>query len=96
MKIQRKADRDLALKGLLTGVNPRQSDYPSIQRLVAAGETNLELQRKAIEQTLTPQALPLARDEANVTQANPEISGKIKTKLGAGSPLPAKYIGSSR
>lgn len=89
MNIQRKADRDLALKGLLTGVNPRQSDYSSIQRLVAAGEANLEVQRKAIEETVTPQALQLARDEANTTQANSGISEKIKTKLGAGSPLPA-------
>jgi hypothetical protein len=90
MSIQRKADRDIALQGLLTGVNPRQSDYSSIQRLVAAGEYDLELQRQALLENadLQARALQLAKDEANPTTPNSGISEKIKAKLGGGSPLP--------
>jgi predicted chitinase/pimeloyl-ACP methyl ester carboxylesterase len=90
LNIQRKADRDIAMRGLLTGVNPRQSDYTSIQRLVAQGETKLELQRRALleDPAIQSQALQLAKDEAHPTSPSSGISDKIKTKLGAGNPLP--------
>ncbi len=90
LNIQRKADRDFALGGLLAGINPRQSDYSSIQRLVAEGEQNLEMQRQALftDDGIQAQALQLATTEANPTTPNSGISEKIKAKLGAGSPLP--------
>ncbi len=90
LNIQRKADRDIALRGLLTGINPRQSDYTSIQRLVAQGETKLELQRTALleDPAMQSQALQLAKDEAHPTSPNSGIADKIKTKLGGGNPLP--------
>ncbi len=90
LNIQRKADRDIALRGLLTGINPRQSDYTSIQRLVAQGEANLELQRQALleDPAMQSQALQLAQHEAHPTSPNSGISEKIKTKLGGGNPLP--------
>jgi predicted chitinase len=90
LNIQRKADRDIAMRGLLTGVNPRQSDYTSIQRLVAQGEGDLELQRQALSEdpAMQSQALQLAKDEAHPTSPNSGISDKIKTKLGGGNPLP--------
>ncbi len=88
--IQRKADRELALKGLLTGINPRQRDYSNIQRLVAAGEHDLEVQRQALLENagIQARAFQLAKGEANPTQANSGISEKIKAKLGSGTPLP--------
>jgi hypothetical protein len=88
--IQRKADRDIALQGLLTGVHPRQSDYASIQRLVAAGEYDLEVQRRALLEgdEIQRQAFQLAKEEAHPTTPNSGISEKIKAKLGGGSPLP--------
>jgi Domain of unknown function (DUF4157)/Novel toxin 15 len=90
LNIQRKPDRDIALKGLLTGVNPRQSDYSSIQRLVTAGEHDLEVQRQALleDAGLQSRALQLAKAEAHPMQANSGISEKIKAKLGGGNPLP--------
>jgi Domain of unknown function (DUF4157)/Bacterial SH3 domain/Zeta toxin len=88
--IQRKADRDIALQGLLTGVNPRQSDYSSIQRLVADGEHDLELQRQALLEgdEIQRQAFQLAKEEAHPTTPKSGISEKIKAKVGGGSPLP--------
>jgi predicted chitinase len=90
LNIQRKQDRDIALRGLLTGVNPRQSDYASIQRLVAQGEADFELQRQALleDPAIQSQVLQLAKDEAHPTSPNSGISDKIKTKLGGGNPLP--------
>jgi Domain of unknown function (DUF4157)/Novel toxin 15 len=90
LNIQRKADRDIALQGLLTGVNPRQSDYSSIQRLVAAGEHDLEVQRQALLESdeIQRQAFQLAKEHANPTTPNSGISEKIKAKVGGGSPLP--------
>jgi Domain of unknown function (DUF4157)/A nuclease family of the HNH/ENDO VII superfamily with conserved AHH len=90
LNIQRKADRDLALNGLLSKINPRQSDYASIQRLVAAGEHNLEMQRQALLKSdgIQCQAFQLAKEEANPTNSNSGISEKIKAKVGGGSPLP--------
>ncbi len=90
MNIQRKADRDMALKGLLTGVNPRSSEHTSIQRLVAEQEQSLEVQRQALfaDDGIQARAFQLARDEANSTHANSGISEKIKAKVGGGSPLP--------
>jgi Domain of unknown function (DUF4157) len=88
--IQRKADRDIALQGLLTGVHPRQSDYASIQRLVAAGEHDLEVQRLALLEgdEIQRQAFQLAKEQAHPTTSNSGISEKIKAKVGGGSPLP--------
>ena len=86
--IQRSQDRHHALKGMLSTLNPRQSDYTKIQRLVMAGEANFELQRFAIEEAVTPQALQLAKEAANPTEANSGISQQIKAKLGAGIGLP--------
>jgi Domain of unknown function (DUF4157) len=90
MNIQRKADRDLALSGLLSKVNPRQSDYSSIQRLVAAGEHDLEVQRQALLEgdEIQRQAFQLAKEEAHPTTPNSGISEKIKAKVGGGNPLP--------
>jgi hypothetical protein len=90
LNIQRKADRDLALNGLLSKINPRQSDYANIQRLVAAGEHNLEMQRQALLKSdgIQCQAFQLAKEEANPTNANSGISEKIKAKVGGGNPLP--------
>ncbi len=90
LNIQRKADRDIAMRGLLTGINPRQSDYTRIQRLVAQGEADVELQRTAFmeDPAMQSQALQLAKDEAHPTSPNSGISDKIKTKLGGGNPLP--------
>jgi hypothetical protein len=90
LNIQRKADRDIALQGLLTGVNPRQSDYSSIQRLVAAGEHDLEVQRQVLLEgdEIQRQAFQLAKEEAHPTTPNSGISERIKAKLGGGSPLP--------
>jgi hypothetical protein len=90
LNIQRKADRDLALNGLLSKINPRQSDYSSIQRLVAAGEHDLELQRRALLESdeIQRQAFQLAKEEAHPTTPNSGISEKIKAKVGGGNPLP--------
>lgn len=90
LNIQRQQDRDIALRGLLTGINPRQADYASIQRLVGQGETNLELQRTALleDPAMRTTALQLAKDETHPTNPNSGISEKIKTKLGGGNPLP--------
>jgi Domain of unknown function (DUF4157)/DNA/RNA non-specific endonuclease len=90
LNIQRKADRDVAMRGLLTGINPRQSDYTSIQRLVAEGEAKLEIQRQALLENheIQRQALQMARDEANPTNTNSGISEKINAKRGSGDPLP--------
>ncbi len=91
VNIQRKRDRNNALKGVLSAIRPQDSDYSRIQRLVAEKEQNLELQRRATEEALTPQAAQLARDQANPTNANSGISEKIKAKLGGGNPLP-EYV----
>jgi predicted chitinase/predicted DNA-binding ArsR family transcriptional regulator len=95
LNIQRKPDRDLALGGLLAGINPRQSDHGSIQRLVAMGEANLEVQRQALleDAGIQQQALQLAKAEANPTNANSGISEKIQAKVGGGNPLPENVRG---
>jgi Domain of unknown function (DUF4157)/A nuclease family of the HNH/ENDO VII superfamily with conserved AHH len=88
VNIQRSRDRNNALKGMLSAIRPQDSDYSRIQRLVSEKEHDLELQRRAVEETMIPQALQLAKEEANPTQANSGISEKIKAKIGGGSPLP--------
>jgi hypothetical protein len=88
VNIQRKRDRNNALNGVLSAIRPQDSDHSRIQRLVAEKEHNLELQRRATEEMMTPQAMQLAKEEANPNQANSGISEKIKAKLGGGNPLP--------
>jgi predicted chitinase len=90
LNIQRKQDRDIAMRGLLTGINPRQSDYTSVQRLVTQGEADLELQRTVLSEdpAMQSQALQLAKDAAHPTSPNSGISEKIQAKLGGGNPLP--------
>ena len=88
VNIQRSRDRSNALKGLLSAIRPQDSDFARIQRLVAEKEHNFELQRRATEEAVIPEAMQLAKEAANPTQANSGISEKIKAKLGGGSPLP--------
>ncbi len=88
VNIQRQRDRNNALKGVLSAIRPQDSDYARIQRLVAEKEQELELQRRATEEAVMPQAMQLAKDAANPTAANSGISEKIKAKIGGGSPLP--------
>ncbi len=88
VNIGRKRDRNNALKGVLSAIRPQDSDYARIQRLVGEKEHDLELQRRATEEAVMPQATHLAREAANPSQANSGISEKIKAKIGGGSPLP--------